>query len=142
MDVKRAVPNYQRVTIKDALALLRLAVSPDDRQSDEAFRRVCNTPARGLGPKAQEVIEAEAGWRGVSLLRAVETAPLTPKVRSAALAFADATASCTPFIAWSSRWYASATLSFTLASWLAGMVHPHSCSSVTYISASGTPVKR
>jgi len=81
---------YQRATIKDALALLRLAVSPDDRQSDEAFRRVCNTPARGLGPKAQATIEAEAGWRGVSLLRAVETAPLTPKVRSGALAFADA----------------------------------------------------
>ena len=81
---------YQRTEIKDALALLRLAVSPDDRQSDEAFRRVCNTPARGLGPKAQEVIEAEAGWRGVSLLRAVETAALTPKVHSGALAFADA----------------------------------------------------
>ena len=51
---------------------------------------MCNTPARGLGPKAQETIEAEATWRSVSLLRAVETAPLTPKVRSQALAFADA----------------------------------------------------
>ena len=81
---------WQRAEIKDALALLRLGISPDDRQSDEAFRRVCNTPARGLGPKAQEVIEAEASWRGVSLLRAVETAALTPKVRSGALAFADA----------------------------------------------------
>ena len=81
---------YQRAEIKDAFALLRLATNPDDRQSDEAFRRVCNTPARGLGPKAQEVIEAEATWRGVSLLRAVETAALTPKVRSNALLFADA----------------------------------------------------
>jgi len=81
---------YQRAEIKDALALLRLAANPDDRQSDEAFRRVCNTPARGLGPKAQETIETEASWRGVSLLRGIETAPLTPKVRSQALAFADA----------------------------------------------------
>ena len=81
---------YQRAEIKDALALLRLATNPDDRQSDDAFRRMCNTPARGLGPRAQEMIEAEATWRSVSLLRAVETAPLTPKVRSQALAFADA----------------------------------------------------
>ena len=81
---------YQRAEIKDALALLRLATNPDDRQSDEAFRRVSNTPARGLGPRAQETIETEANWRGVSLLRAVETAPLTPKVRGQALAFADA----------------------------------------------------
>ncbi len=81
---------YQRGEIKNALALLRLATNPDDRQSDEAFRRVSNTPARGLGPRAQETIETEANWRGVSLLRAVETAPLTPKVRGQALAFADA----------------------------------------------------
>ena len=47
---------YQRAEIKDALALLWLATNPDDRQSDEAFRRVCNTPARGLGPRAQETI--------------------------------------------------------------------------------------
>ena len=81
---------YQRAEIKDCLALLRLAMHPDDRQSDEAFRRVANTPARGLGPKAQEIVETEAAWRGVSLLRAVETAPLTPKSRAGALAFSDA----------------------------------------------------
>jgi DNA helicase II / ATP-dependent DNA helicase PcrA len=81
---------YQRAEIKDALALLRLAVRPDDFQSDEAFRRVCNTPPRGIGPKALEEIHDEAAFRGVSLLLAVETAKLPPKTRKAALYFADA----------------------------------------------------
>ena len=81
---------YQRAEIKDALALLRLAARPDDFQSDEAFRRVSNTPPRGLGPKALEEVHLEAAFRGVSLLQAVETAKLPPKARAAALSFVDA----------------------------------------------------
>jgi len=42
---------YQRAEIKDALALLRLAATPDDTQADESFRRVINAPARGFGAK-------------------------------------------------------------------------------------------
>ncbi|WP_338421825.1 3'-5' exonuclease, partial [Acetobacter fallax] len=42
---------YQRTAVKDALALLTLSSWPDERQSDEAFRRVANKPARGLGAK-------------------------------------------------------------------------------------------
>ncbi|MCH8555481.1 MAG: UvrD-helicase domain-containing protein [Schleiferiaceae bacterium] len=37
---------YQRKEIKDLLAYVRLAVNPDD---EEAFRRVINYPARGIG---------------------------------------------------------------------------------------------
>ena len=81
---------YQRAEIKDALALLRLAACPDDYQSDEAFRRVCNSPPRGLGPNALEEISDEAAFRGVSLLPALETANLPPKAKAAAHAFADA----------------------------------------------------
>lgn len=81
---------YQRAEIKDALALLRLAASPDSRQSDEAFRRVCNVPPRGIGPKALEVLEGDAHWRDISLLAACHTADLPPKVRGAAGALADA----------------------------------------------------
>jgi len=81
---------WHRAEIKDALALVKLAARPDARQSDEALRRVINTPARGFGPKAMDVLETEAHWRGVSLLRALETAPLPPRCRSAGLAFADA----------------------------------------------------
>jgi len=81
---------YQRAEIKDALALLRLAATPDDAQADEALRRVINVPARGFGAKAMEVLEAEAAWRHVSLLAALEIAGLPPKARSSGLAFADA----------------------------------------------------
>jgi DNA helicase II / ATP-dependent DNA helicase PcrA len=81
---------YQRAKIKDALALLRLAAAPDDAQADEAFRRVINVPARGFGAKAMDIVEAEAAWRRVPLLLALETAPLPPKTRAAGLAFADA----------------------------------------------------
>jgi DNA helicase II / ATP-dependent DNA helicase PcrA len=81
---------YSRAEIKDALALLRLATAPDDAQSDEAFRRVINTPARGFGVKTMDILEIEAAWRRVPLLVALETAPLPPKARSAGLAFVDA----------------------------------------------------
>jgi superfamily I DNA/RNA helicase len=63
---------YQRAEIKDALALLRIASTPDDAQSNEAVRRVINVPARAFGPKTLEVLETEAEWRQVSLLRALE----------------------------------------------------------------------
>jgi len=80
---------YQRAEIKDALALLRVAYAPDEPQSDEAVRRVINVPPRGFGPKALETLEAEAAWRRVSLLRAIETAALPPRARAEGLKFAD-----------------------------------------------------
>ncbi len=60
---------------------------PDDRQSDEAFRRVVNEPRRGFGSKAIEVLERDAAFFGVSLLKAVETAALPPKTKEAGLQF-------------------------------------------------------
>ena len=81
---------YERAEIKDVLALLRLCATPEDRQSDEAFRRVVNVPARGFGAKALQEVENEAAWRQVPLLAALETAALPPKTRSAGLAFVDA----------------------------------------------------
>ena len=81
---------YHRAEIKDALAMLRLSASPGDRQGDEAFRRIINVPARGFGTKAMQEVEAEAAFRQVPLLLALETASLPPKTRSAGLAFADA----------------------------------------------------
>jgi DNA helicase-2/ATP-dependent DNA helicase PcrA len=80
---------YQRAEIKDALALLRLAVHPDDRQSDDAFRRVCNSPRRGIGERALAEIEQHAEWRRCSLLAACQTAELPPRAHSAAAQFAD-----------------------------------------------------
>jgi len=82
--------DYQRPEIKDALALLRLAATPDDVQADEALRRVVNTPPRGFGAKAMRALEDEAAWRRVPMLAALETAALPSKARAAGLAFADA----------------------------------------------------
>ena len=81
---------YQRAEIKDALALLRLAATPDDSQAHEALRRVINVPTRGFGARAMDALEAEAAWRRVPLLQAIETAELAPKARAAGLGFADA----------------------------------------------------
>ncbi len=56
---------YERQEIRDAMAYLRLAVSPDD---DLAFERVVNTPKRGLGDKAVQSIQIEARGLGMGLL--------------------------------------------------------------------------
>ncbi len=57
---------YERMEIRDALAYFRLAVSPAD---DLAFERVVNTPKRGLGDKAQQIIQRIARAQGVSLVQ-------------------------------------------------------------------------
>ena len=80
---------YARAEIKIALAYLRLSAFPDDRQSDEALRRVINEPRRGFGPKALAIVEEEASFRNVSLLAALETAPLPPNARDDGLTLAD-----------------------------------------------------
>jgi DNA helicase-2/ATP-dependent DNA helicase PcrA len=80
---------YARQEIKIALAYLRLATHPDDRQSDEAFRRVINEPRRGFGPQTLAIVEDEASFRDVSLLAALETTRLPPKARGEGLKLAD-----------------------------------------------------
>jgi DNA helicase-2/ATP-dependent DNA helicase PcrA len=62
---------YERMEIRDAMAYFRLAVSPED---DLAFERVVNTPKRGLGDKAVQVIQRQAREDGVSLLEAARYA--------------------------------------------------------------------
>ncbi len=49
-----------------------------------------STRRRAVLAKAMEVLESEAAWRQVSLLRAIETAPLPGKARAGGIAFADA----------------------------------------------------
>ncbi|TVP71795.1 MAG: DNA helicase II [Rhodobacteraceae bacterium] len=56
---------YERMEIRDALAYFRLAVSPAD---DLAFERIVNTPKRGLGDKAQQMIQRIARAKDVSLV--------------------------------------------------------------------------
>ncbi|MEM6826172.1 MAG: UvrD-helicase domain-containing protein, partial [Pseudomonadota bacterium] len=56
---------YERLEIRDAMAYFRVTVSPDD---DLAFERIVNTPKRGLGDKAQQLIQTTARANGVSLV--------------------------------------------------------------------------
>ena len=63
---------YQRKEIKDIIAYFRLAVNPND---EEAFKRVINYPARGIGNTTIGKIISAANNAGVSLWNAV-CAPL------------------------------------------------------------------
>ncbi len=55
---------YQRKEIKDVIAYFRLAVNPND---EEAFKRIINYPARGIGATTINKIVAAANQHGVSL---------------------------------------------------------------------------
>ena len=54
---------YQRKEIKDVLAYLRLLINPDDEQ---AFKRIINFPARGIGQTTLNRIAVEAKNSSVS----------------------------------------------------------------------------
>lgn len=59
---------YDRAEVKDMLAYFRLVINPMD---DEAFRRVVNFPARGIGDTTLNHLAALAAARGISMLDAV-----------------------------------------------------------------------
>ena len=58
---------YERKEIKDVLAYLRLIVNPND---GEAFKRVINYPARGIGKTTLSKLEFAADTNGISLWEA------------------------------------------------------------------------
>jgi DNA helicase-2/ATP-dependent DNA helicase PcrA len=60
---------YQRAEVKDAIAYLKLALSPQDSIS---LQRVINTPARGIGKTTVEQIESYALTHGLSLWTAID----------------------------------------------------------------------
>lgn len=64
---------YQRKEIKDVIAYFRLAVNPND---EEAFKRVLNYPARGIGDTTLNKIVDAANQHDVSLWK-VLCEPLT-----------------------------------------------------------------
>lgn len=61
---------YQRKEVKDLLGYIRLVVNPRD---DEAFLRVVNYPARGLGDVTIGRLQAAAKEKGMSLWEALHT---------------------------------------------------------------------
>jgi DNA helicase II / ATP-dependent DNA helicase PcrA len=64
---------YRRREIKDVLAYLRLIINPTD---DEAFLRVVNTPARGIGDTTIARLRSLAADRNVTLLEAGADPPV------------------------------------------------------------------
>lgn len=54
---------YQRKEIKDLLAYLKMCVNPHD---EEAFKRILNYPARGIGQTTRDKITIAASEEGVS----------------------------------------------------------------------------
>ncbi len=64
---------YQRKEIKDIIAYFRLVVNPND---EEAFKRIINYPARGIGDTTVNKIITAATTNGVSLWQAM-CQPLT-----------------------------------------------------------------
>ncbi|MBQ9138770.1 MAG: UvrD-helicase domain-containing protein [Alistipes sp.] len=61
---------YDHKEIKDLLGYIRLVINPKD---DEAFKRVINTPARGIGDTTVERIAAIAAAKGCSMWEAIDT---------------------------------------------------------------------
>ena len=61
---------YDHKEVKDMLSYIRIIINPRD---DEAFKRIINTPARGIGDTTISRIEAIAQQRQVSMWEAVDT---------------------------------------------------------------------
>ena len=61
--VWRGLEFFARKEVKDAVAWLRFLSNPDDRVS---FARIANVPARGMGDKTLEILDAQAAAEGLS----------------------------------------------------------------------------
>jgi DNA helicase-2/ATP-dependent DNA helicase PcrA len=80
---------YDRREVKDALAYLRILANPDDGVS---FRRVVNTPKRGVGDTSVAKLDAYAQGAGLPIAEALRDGPaagITGKAVSGLHALAD-----------------------------------------------------
>lgn len=80
---------YERKEVKDIIAYLNILVNPKD---DMTFKRIINTPARGLGKETLHRIEKHSKALGVSLwdaARRVELLQLSPKRKESLTGFVE-----------------------------------------------------
>ncbi|MFZ9212375.1 MAG: DNA helicase PcrA [Candidatus Nanopelagicales bacterium] len=81
---------YERKEVKDVLAYLRAVINFDDELS---IRRIINVPKRGIGEKAEEIIDSFARKNKLTYGQAIQNAEkiseLTPKARAALIDFAQ-----------------------------------------------------
>jgi DNA helicase-2/ATP-dependent DNA helicase PcrA len=92
--VRRAIPYvvvggvrfWERAEVRDALAYLRLLVTPDDTI---AFRRAIQVPARGIGGATLDLLEAASQHSGQPLPAVARQLPegLTPRAHTALARF-------------------------------------------------------
>ncbi|MGH3832767.1 MAG: 3'-5' exonuclease, partial [Pseudonocardiaceae bacterium] len=82
---------YERREVRDAVAYLRVLDNPEDTVS---LRRILNTPRRGIGDRAQDVLDAHAERERISFAAALRAAAagreiplLNPRSRNAITAF-------------------------------------------------------
>ena len=75
---------YQRKEIKDVVAYLRLIVNPND---EEAFKRIINYPARGIGNTTVNKIAADAREQGISMWDAAAAVPKCADFRNLIFSF-------------------------------------------------------
>ncbi|RYE79047.1 MAG: ATP-dependent DNA helicase PcrA, partial [Myxococcales bacterium] len=68
---------YERKEVRDALAYLRVLVNPADQVS---LRRILNTPKRGIGDRAEAMIEAFATREGITFWQGLQRAEEAPGV--------------------------------------------------------------
>jgi DNA helicase II / ATP-dependent DNA helicase PcrA len=68
---------YERSEIRDALAYLKITVSPDN---DLAFERIINTPKRGIGDASVKKMHEHARARGISLYGAAGEMAATTEI--------------------------------------------------------------
>ncbi|GAA1617655.1 DNA helicase PcrA [Catellatospora bangladeshensis] len=73
---------YERKEVRDALAYLRAIANEDDTVS---MRRIINTPKRGLGDRAEAVVEALAARERVSFGAALRRAADAPGISTRAV---------------------------------------------------------
>ena len=66
---------YDHKEVKDLMAYIRLVINPHD---DEAFRRIVNYPARGIGDATVQRIAELASARGLSMWEAVDALVAEP----------------------------------------------------------------
>ena len=65
---------YERAEVKDLISYIRLILNPKD---DEAFKRIVNVPARGIGATTMERLSAAATAGGVSMWEALSSGDIS-----------------------------------------------------------------
>ena len=78
---------YERREVRDAVAYLRALANPTDEVS---LRRILNVPKRGIGERAEAMVDAFAQRAGISFAAALDRAAEAPGVATRSLASIEA----------------------------------------------------